>query len=988
MSQLLSPLPAQGILVTLGDLTLEDSDFDRTKPLLLLCYLCLEGSKERRHLAELFWPGAADPLASLATEFSRLKRHLGNVVDADASHARAFLQTDAQIFLRALERQDLNQAAAVYKGAFLNGVTLKTVSAELEEWVYGTREFLAGRACDALLGLGEAAARRGDFTEAARRAHKACTQVQPTVLQPERLRRAYTLLVADNHPWATTLQKEARNLNLFLDAGKVEARQRLRPTRGDALPGDATSFVGRGAEIRDVAALLRGEARLVTVVGLAGMGKSRLAAEVVRNLQAEGVFPDGVYPVWLVALTRPDDVPTALARALGLVKGQEDPLEGIARHIEDKRALVYFENYEHVIEGAPFLSELLARCPKLKILITSRERLNLEEEWTFWLEGLPFKRQGETGDLSEAAQLFVQRAKRVAHDFSPTEKDLSAVEETCRRVEGSPLAVELAASWTRVMPCADIAMHLRENQEVLQTTLRNVPERHRSIEAAFERSWKLLSAEERRVLRELSVFRGGFSREAAGAVVSAGLSVLVSLVDKSLLKLGEDGRFGRHPLLYEFTRAKLSRETLEPSSVYKAHAAYYSAFLGERRPLLEHSQSGDVAADIERELDNIKTAWSWWLQHELTSLVLAAKALGAFFRSSHRAAEGVTLLSQASEIGKDAPGLQLTRATLLLTIANLILQATEQPEQLDRAVALVSESLHLFDVCDDREGVAQASKVLGGIAWRRSRYGEARMFFERSLENFRSLGNLTEQAGLLGNLGLIAYSTGAYDAAKQRLGEAVSGMRQVGHHYGLALFLFNIADLEINYAGDLEAATSALAEALNISQHHHFTGLVPKIFKLSGKLAMRQDKLGEAVRWFSEALVVFTESSNLQEEVSVRIYLAHAELRSGEVERAVKHLLSSLTSARELGVRKHQVSALAVMADLYLREGNIGEAARLLLNVSQEPEASYDERHQAETSLSKLDTQLTSQLKLELSSKTVNDLVNESVRYLEVVATP
>ena len=966
MSQLPSPLPTQGTLVTLGDLKLEGSDFDRTKPLLLLCYLCLEGPKERRHLAELFWPGAADPPASLATELSRLKRHLGDVVATDASHTKALLQTDVQVFLRSLERQDLSQAAAVYKGDFLKGIALKNVSQELEAWVYGTREFLAGRARDVLLGLGEAAARRDDYTEAAGRAHEAYAQVQTAAIEPEQLRRAYTLLVADDHPWAATLREEARDLGMSLDVGKVEARKRLRPAQGDALPGDATSFVGRGAEVRDVVALLRGEARLVSIVGLAGMGKSRLAAEVVRNLRAKGVFPNGIHLVWLVALTRPDDVPTALARALGLVKGQEDLFEGIARHIEDKRTLVYFDNYEHVIESASFLSELLARCPKLKILVTSRERLNLEEEWTFWLEGLSVAAGAHL--LSEAAELFVARARRMDVTFAVPE-NLEAVDDLCALVEGSPLALELAASWVRVMSCAEVKAQLEQDLGALSTRFKNTPERHRSLEAAFSYSWDLLSGEERRVLRELSVFRGGFSREAAREVVGAGLSVLVSLVDKSLLKLGEDGRFGRHPLLYEFTHAKLSLETPEPASIYKAHAAYYSAFLGERRPLLERSQSGDVAADIERELDNIKTAWSWWLQHELTSLVLAAKALGAFFRSSHRAAEGVTLLSQASEIGKDAPGLQLVRATLLLTIANLILQATEKPEQLDRAVALVSESLHLFDICDDQEGVAQASKVLGGIAWRRNRYGEARMFFERSLENFRSLDNLTEQAGLLGNLGLIAYSNGAYDTAKQLLGEAVSGMRQVGHHYGLALFLFNLADLEINYAGDLEAAARALAEALDISQHHHFTGFVPKIFKLSGKLAMRRDKLGEAARWFGEALAVFTENSNLQEEVSVRIYLAHAELRSGEVERAAKHLLSSLTSARELGIRKHQVSALAVMADLYLREGNIAEAARLLLKVSQEPEASYDERHQAETSLSELDAKLTSQLKLELSSE-------------------
>lgn len=279
-TQLLSDPPD---LYTLGQLTLAGSDFERTKPLLLLCYLCLEGSKERRHLAELFWSAAADPLASLATELSRLKRYCGAVVEADTTHASSLLQTDAQVFLKALECGDLGGAASLYKGQFLSGVHLSGASNELEEWVYSTRDFLAGRAADALLGLGEEAARGGDFEGAARYAQEAHAHV--AAFEPEQLERAYTLLVANGHPWAAKLHEEALELGLPLDGDEAEVRRKLRPANRYAeLPAEATSFVGRGEEVREVADLLRGEARLITVAGLAGMGKSRLAAEVVRTL--------------------------------------------------------------------------------------------------------------------------------------------------------------------------------------------------------------------------------------------------------------------------------------------------------------------------------------------------------------------------------------------------------------------------------------------------------------------------------------------------------------------------------------------------------------------------------------------------------------------------------------------------------------------------------------------------------------------------------
>ena len=845
------PLSDRPDLYTLGHLTLAGSDFERTKPLLLLCYLCLEGPKERRHLAELFWPAAADPLASLATELSRLKRYCGNVVEADTTHARPLLQTDAQAFLKALERNDLGGAASLYKGRFLSGVHLSGASNELEEWVYSTRDFLASRAADALLGLGEEAAKGGDFEGAARHAQKA--HAHAAALEPEQLERAYALLVANGHPWAAKLREEALELGLPLEVDAGEARRKLRPAGNRAdLPAHAPSFVGRGAEVREVADLLRGEARLVTVVGLAGMGKSRLAAEVVRTLQGEEAFPDGIHPVWLVALNSSEEVPTALANALGLELKGHDVLAQLVQQLADVHSLLLLDNYEHVIAGASFLSELLVRCPGIKILVTSRERLNLAEEWVYWLEGLPFKRGGEAGGPSEAAQLFVQRAKRVVVGFSPTPQDLEAAEEVGRRVEGSPLALELAASWTRVMLWGDVAAQLRKDQAVLRTTLRDVPERHRSIEAAFEYSWHFLSAEERRVLRELSVFRGGFSREAAREVVGAGLSVLVSLVDKSLLKLREGGRFGRHPLFYAFTCHKFLEYPELVQTKRRDHADYFQTFLKERTAQIRGERAEAALSEIAGELDNIRSAWNYWLeQNQFTELAESVHPLYRFFELTGRVREGVDLFSSTVQRLDSSPDSARTLGELHWALSWML----RHLGQADAALQAAERALVHFRTHGDpaliARGTGELARFLGDHA------GE----YERAIRLLQEAYDLLEQqddrrfeTALLYNLSLTRYYAGKYAAAEQPLGRAEDLDRQSGYQAGVITCLHLRGEL-LTVMGRLSEAELVLEEGLRLCETSNLPSFRPYLYDVLNKVKRKQGDAAKA----SEHITLATE---------------------------------------------------------------------------------------------------------------------------------
>ena len=260
------------------------------------------------------------------------------------------------------------------------------------------------------------------------------------------------------------------------------------------------------------------------------------------------------------------------------LQGQVDLLTQIADQIGPKNILLILDNYEHLIESATLPVQVLHNCPNLKILVTSRERLNVEEEYVLNLKGLelPTKESDfEDVQLFEGIKLFVQRARKTRLDFRLTPETLPYAITICRMVSAYPLGIELAAVWIRMMPLIEIAKEIKKNLDFLATSSRSIKERHQSIRATFEHSWNLLSPKEREVLRKLSVFKGGFTIKAAQEVANATLSVLASLVDKSLIRTVVDGRYDRHLLIYQYTHEKLVNIPEELFETQKSHCKYF-----------------------------------------------------------------------------------------------------------------------------------------------------------------------------------------------------------------------------------------------------------------------------------------------------------------------------------------------------------------------------------------------------------------------------
>jgi len=812
-------------LQTLGGLALRGSSFGRPKPLLLLTYLALEGARDRHHLAELFWPDAAEPMGSLRVALAQLRAAApGTLADGEAGLTAA-VDADAVALLQALDANDPAKATGLYRGAFLAGFYLAGLGSELEEWVYSTREFLAGRVRDAWLTLAERDAAVGDFREAARRAEGALSLPGAPPPEPEALARLYRLLVAGGSTKASDLQREARGYGIELKTTREEARRELQPPAeadpgGEPVPHNLplrpTSFIGRDPELIELGKLLADpDTRLVTLVGVGGVGKTRLALQAAHGEVQGGRFPDGVYFAPLDALSEPGLVPAEVARVLGLgLPGVDKPLAELTRALAGRRLLLLLDNFEHLMAGADVLSALLTACPALKLLVTSRERLNLEGEQLFQVEGLPLPPMTLTTEeaaYQDAVQLFLQRAKRVRLDFTLHDRALPHVLRICRLLGGAPLGLELAAASLRLMPVADIASEIERGLDLSAQT-RDIPGRHRSLRATFEHSWRLLTDKEQEVLRRLSVFVGGFTREAAAQVAGASIPLLASLVDKSLLRVLEGGRYDRHPLIYGYTREKLSERPEEEAAARAAHARYFL----ELAETSEAKHRGEEQAlwlrRLEEEHDNLRAALSWTLSGSdlETGLRLAAALYHFWYYRSHPV-EGGRWLEQALAVSRTREAWRPLRSKLLSATGIL----ADMRGDHGRAVVLFEERLALARELGDLGGQAKALNSLGIIALEERDYAHAHALLEASLALRREQGERETLANPLCNLGVVALSQGDYDGAQVYLEESLAISREVGDSMGIAICLSNLSAAVLD-GGNLVHAEALMAEALRL----------------------------------------------------------------------------------------------------------------------------------------------------------------------------
>lgn len=375
---------------------------------------------------------------------------------------------------------------------------------------------------------------------------------------------------------------------------------------------ESTPFVGRDIELAEIEHMLVDPScRLITLVGPGGIGKTRLACEMLKKQNP--IFPDGAYFVPLQPLLTADRIPSTIAEVLAFqVSPHSDLFDQLCKYLYNRSLLLVMDNFEHLLDGSEIISNILASISTVKILVTSRERLNLIEEWVYEVHGLDFPASETFTEIEHysAIQLFVQNARRVHNSFRLTPAQKPAVSRICRLVDGMPLGIELSAVWVRSLPCQVIAEEIQRSLDILETPARNVSPRHRNMRAVFEPTWNRLTEQERDVFKKLSVFRGGFTHTAAEYVAHATPRLLSGLVDKSLLRLDAKGRFSIHELLRQYGEEQLNPSPQTRDETLNLHRAYFMGFLAEcEKEIVFFGRQKEAIEKMNNDLENVRFAW-------------------------------------------------------------------------------------------------------------------------------------------------------------------------------------------------------------------------------------------------------------------------------------------------------------------------------------------------------------------------------------------
>lgn len=387
--------------------------------------------------------------------------------------------------------------------------------------------------------------------------------------------------------------------------------------RQNNLPASTTPFVGREAELAELRQLIvNPDVRLITILAPGGMGKTRLAIETTQQQLIN--FRHGAFFIALSPLDDPDTIPIEIAEAIGFQYKQSKPdlQQQLFDYLHDKQMLFIMDSYDHLLDAAIIVNDILEAAPSITIIVTSRQRLNQSGETVFNLEGLMMPNWTDTAEAmrSSTAQLFLQGARRAQPGYDIQAQDLPHIAQICTRLQGMPLGILLAASWVEMLSLPEIAKEMRENLDFLETEMEDVPERQRSLKAVFNYSWNLLSEQERSVFMKLSVFRAGFTRQAAQHVTNANLRLLMGLMNKSLLRRNpESGRYWVHELLRQYATVKLV-ENGERTATQKAHAIYFSGLMKQITEDLKGRKMATALKIMDDDFENMRYAGIHWLR--------------------------------------------------------------------------------------------------------------------------------------------------------------------------------------------------------------------------------------------------------------------------------------------------------------------------------------------------------------------------------------
>ncbi len=950
--------------------------FVSAKALALLCYLAVSGRMHPRSILQgLLWGEAPETAAqnSLRNALSNLRKLTGDYLVI--TRQTAVINQASPVWLDVKTFQEraragaadgrlspddvsaLETAVSLYSGEFMAGFSLDDAPA-FEAWLLGQRERLRLRYLQTLHRLVSHYAAAGQ-TEQAVLLNGRLLAVEPW--REEAHRRQMELLARAGR-WSEALAqyqtcKEllGRDLGVFPMPETISLYERIKTAR-DApwhnLPPHLPPLVGREAALAELVAILRRpDCRLLTLTGPGGVGKTRLGQQLALRLA--GDYLNGIRFVPLTAVPDPDFLATAAAAALGLsLEPQPLPREQLLDHLRQQEQLLLLDNFDHLLPGGDLLDAILQNAPDVKLIVTSRQRLDLRQEWLFALDGLPYPPEEAApealGDFP-AVRLFAQLARHARHDFALADEAAGAA-RICRLLAGLPLGLELAAAQVSHLGCDQIGRAIERNLDALAVSWRNAPPRHRSLRAVFDQSWPRLTPAEQAVFRRLAVFRGDFSLAAGTAVAGLTPAILTALVAKSFLRPVGDGRYDAHEILRQYAAERLAANPAEQQAAAQAHTRFFAALMAGQENRFTTALA-EVTAVLTPEISHIRAAWQTAVAGQDWDNVAAMMgSLHRFYEAQSWFQEGGDLFQQALiAVVAAEPPRPAVRARLLAHRAGLLARLG----QIAPAQEMAAESVRLLRAQGDRPGVALATNILGITQIYAGAFAEAEQTIRSCIDLVRQLGQRAEIVRPLANLGSACARQGKYEASMAALQAGLAVCREIGDRRGEALFLNNIA-ANFLMRHQKGPARPYLEACLPICDEIGFEQVKLVALYNLGEIYLADENLAGMAAVCRQAVAIARRLNDRPNLARALKMVGVAQTRLGDYHSGWASLREGLDAAQETGVIPAIIDVLDGVVDWQIAVGRPMEAAALLRLIAAHPAAESQYRDRARERLAQL----------------------------------
>ena len=871
------------------------------KAVALLAYLLVtDQPASRARLVELLWSAQPEKRAraNLSWALNHLKQHFGPHVQGNRSSVW-FVASDAvsvdlhefQSLLAASDEASLRRGVGLVQGELLADFAVSG-SPAFEQWLLAERERVVLQAARALEQLVSMYLQQSDYQAALPFAEQ-WVRLMPWREAAHRL--LMRCLIGLGQREAASAQFEqcrrilARELGVEPAAETLALYEQLQLNRATApatilhnLTQPQRPLVGRSAEMARVEALMRSDRRLLTLVGVGGIGKTRLAQEIAHDALASGQFPDGVYFVPAANIAHRAELALAIARTVACPLDERSVVEtALHNFLRAKRMLLVLDNFEQLLDAAPLVSDLLAHAAALNVLVTSQARLRLLAETVFPVEGLSLKNQ-------DAAKLFLACAEQQGVRFVPSTADHAAIDAICHLVQGSPLAIQLAATWLPLLRPPAILKQIRRDLDLVSAEISDLPDRHQSLRAVFEYGWDLLGGAEQKLLQQLAIFPSDFSYEMALDVTQGRPSALLRLVNRSLVQVVDSGRYQLHALTKQFAAGRIKPKLLATTQYRLGQVVAQQLAAAEKR--FESTERETVAA-LQQDWETLNLGWHILADTAQWDGVDAAlRALDHFLTTSSRSQLGIDLLqyvlaraddSSIDEAPPELRGKLLTRIGIFrarlgqYNEGRMSIEAAIpllQPNSLalalahmgmgsvDRDLGTYAEALDsnqlALDIIEAHDAPwlkAVCMNQMGMILMRMGDLAGSADFYQHSLDLYRQIGSRWAMTQPLNNLAIVAYFQKRYDEAQRLMDENATIYAEIGDIKGQAVTLGNQATMAYE-TGDAARAIPLFERCVPLCQQMGDRWLLSNTLCGFGYALAQLARLDEAQNYFIEAL--------------------------------------------------------------------------------------------------------------------------------------